>query len=197
MTTAEGARAPVIPLATAPARFDTPIIVIHWTTAALVVGLFATGWGLGLAADGDTARTLLTVHRSIGVTIWALTCVRMGWRLTGSPAPPLPADLPPTARLGARLNELTLYALLAIQPMTGALQTLYRGKPFDLFAWRIPALIPRDKALARALHEVHEWGAWLLAGLILLHAGAALVHALVRRDGVFQHMAPIRRRRPR
>lgn len=197
MTTAEGARALVLLRDTAPTRYDTTTIVIHWTTALLVLGLFASGWGMSLAADGDAARRLLALHRSIGVAVWALTCVRMGWRLAGPPTPELPARLPPLARFAARINEAALYALLLCQPATGALQTLYRGKPFDLFVWQVPALIARDKGLAHRFHEIHERGAWLLAGLVALHAAAALVHALVLRDGVFQHMAPVSRRPPR
>jgi cytochrome b561 len=197
MTTAEGARAPALLSHAAPTRYDTTTIALHWTTALLILALFASGWGMGLATDGEAARRLLTLHRSIGFTVWALTCVRMGWRLSGAPAPELPTRLPLLAKLAARINEAALYGLLLAQPMTGALQTLYRGKPFDLFIWQVPALVARNKDLARALHEVHEWGAWLLAGLVGLHAAAALVHALVLRDGVFQHMAPVRRRRPR
>jgi cytochrome b561 len=197
MTTAEGARTPVIFRDTAPTRYDTATIAIHWATALLVVALFASGWGMSLATDGDAARRLLTLHRSIGVAVWTLTCLRMGWRLTSPPTPELPASLPPLARFAARMNEAALYALLLWQPATGVLQTLYRGRPFDLLLWQVPALLARDKALVHRFHEIHEWGAWLLAGLVAVHAAAALVHALVLRDGVFQHMAPVSRRPPR
>jgi cytochrome b561 len=197
MTTTEGARAPVLFHAAAPTRYDAATIAIHWTTALLVLALFASGWGMGLATDGDAARRLLTVHRSIGIAVWLLTCLRMGWRLTSPPTPELPARLPPLARFAARVNEAALYALLLWQPATGALQTVYRGKPFDLFLWQVSAFLPRDKALVHRFHNIHEWGAWLLAGLVLLHAAAALVHALVLRDGVFQNMAPLSRRPPR
>ena len=194
MTTAEGAPAPAFQPDAVSARYTTPVLVAHWTTALLVLCLFIAGWSLGLAKDADTARRLITVHRSLGVMVWGLTFARMGWRLVGAPAPPLPTSLPPLARLAARLNEYALYGLLLIQPVTGALQTLYRGKPFGLFTSTVPALVARDKELAGLFHGIHEWGAWLLASLIALHACAALVHALVLRDGVFQHMAPIRRK---
>jgi len=197
MTTAEGARTPALLLNVAPTRNDTTTIVIHWTTAVVVLALFASGWGMSLVSDGEAARRLLTLHRSIGVAVWALTCLRVGWRLAGAPNPELPARLPPIARLGARINEATLYALLLLQPATGALQSLYRGKPFDLFLWHVPALLARDKGLAHHWHEIHDRGAWLFVGLVGLHAAAALIHALVLRDGVFQHMAPVSCKRRR
>ena len=74
MTTAAGATAPASQSSAAPARFDTPTIVVHWTSAALVVGLFMTGWSVGLAKDADTARRLITLHRSLGVMVWGLAC---------------------------------------------------------------------------------------------------------------------------
>jgi cytochrome b561 len=38
--------------------------------------------------------------------------------------------------------------------------------------------------------KVHEFGAKALLALVGLHAGAALFHRLVLRDGVLQRMSP-------
>lgn len=197
MTTAEAARTPERQAFEAHSTFDPATIALHWVTVALVLGLFAAGWSIGLAQDGGTAKLLLTVHRSLGVTVWAVTMVRACWRLTGAWAPPLPKSIPPVQRFAARANEYGLYLLLAVQPVTGAAQSLYRGKAFDLFLWQVPAVVARDKTMVHRFHEIHEWGAWGLAALIGLHAAAALFHALVQRDGVMQSMAPMGRRRRR
>ncbi len=50
--------------------------------------------------------------------------------------------------------------------------------------------MPRNADLFIALHEVHENAAWLLAGLISLHAGAALFHHFIREDDVMKSMLP-------
>jgi cytochrome b561 len=93
-------------------------------------------------------------------------------------------------RLAARLSEYGLYLLLLAQPITGAVQSLYRGKPFDLFfVVRVPAVVGRDRAVVHLFHAIHEWGAWTFAAVIGLHAGAALFHRFVLRDGVFESMA--------
>lgn len=195
MTTAEAALTPGLPTAQRRrAPFDRVTIALHWTTVLLVLGLFAVGWSMSLAPDAATAGLLLTIHRTLGVSVWTLTAGRAVWRRTGARLPPFPASMPPIQRLAARLNEYGLYALLLAQPVTGALQSVYRGKAFALFLWQVPTVVGRDKALVHLFHQVHEWGAWALVGLIGMHAGAALLHGLVLRDGVFESMAPIGRR---
>ena len=193
MTTAEAAGAPAIGATGARPPFDAVTIAAHWTTVVLVAGLFGVAFMIGQARDAATAKVLLTVHRSLGVTVWSLTALRLGWRLTGATVPPLPGAMPAIQRLAARLNQWGLYALLLLQPVTGLAQSLFRGRAFDLFIWLVPVLTPRDKALVHLFNQVHEWGAWALAGLIALHAAAGLIHALVLRDGVFDSIWPRRR----
>src|SRR5258705_5961595 len=165
MTTAEAARTPERRALEAHPAFDPATIAMHWITVVLVLGLFAAGWSIGSAKDAGTAKLLLTIHRSLGVTVWAVTAARACWRLTGARAPSLPKSIPQAQRLAARGNEYGLYLLLLVQPVTGAAQSLYRGKAFDLLLWQFPAMVGRDKALGHRFHEIHEWGAWGLAAL--------------------------------
>jgi cytochrome b561 len=190
---------PIAVVAAAPARppFDRVTIACHWTTLIAVLGLFAAALSIDHAPDPATAKLLLTIHRSLGVTVWALTAFRLGWRLTQASLPPFPATMPQAQRLAAKANEYGLYGLLLLQPLTGLAQTLYRGKAFDLFVWHAPALIGRDKAMVKLFEGVHTAGAVALAALVALHAAAALMHLFVVRDGVFESMAPAARRRPR
>lgn len=192
MTTAEAARAAELPRAHP--SFDAATIALHWATVILVAALFAVALTLGQAENGESARTLLTLHRSLGVCVWLLTLLRLAWRLTRARVPALPESLPPIQRLAARLNEAALYALLLVQPLTGMVQSLFRGKAFDLFFWTLPPLVARDKAIVHSFHAIHEWGAWTLAAAIGAHAAAGLLHGLVLRDGVFESMVPNRAR---
>jgi cytochrome b561 len=171
-------------------RFDGVSILFHWTTVLLVTGLFAVAWLRGASEGGASAKALLTLHRSLGVTVWGLTAARLAWRSTFAHLPPFPASMGKPHQWGAKASEYGLYGLLALQPLTGLAQTLYLGRPFELFGQQIPALLPRDKPLMHLFHQVHTWGAWALLGLIGLHATAALIHRLVLRDDVFQAMLP-------
>jgi cytochrome b561 len=171
-------------------RFDEVSIGLHWATAILVAAMFASAWAIGLARDGRTAEGLLTLHRSVGVTLWMLAIARLTWRLRYATRPPLPPGLPALQRRAAGVTEAALYILLLIQPLTGLAQTLTRGKPFQIFLIHAPAMMGRNKPLTGVLHRIHELTAWAFVGLIAVHVGAALFHRLVLKDRVLQSMWP-------
>ena len=173
--------------------FDPVIITLHWATLLGVIGLFTAALMIDRVSDPTMAGGLLTLHRSLGVTVWTLTILRLAWRMMRAKLPPWPDTVKAPQRLAARINEYGLYGLLLVQPITGVLQTLYRGRAFDLLLWRVPALVPRDKAIVHLTAGLHTAGALALAGLVGLHAAAALFHLFVARDGVFESMAPVRR----
>jgi cytochrome b561 len=54
----------------------------------------------------------------------------------------------------------------------------------------LPAILPQSDGLHTLLWNAHFYLAFVFFALILLHAAAGLFHALVRRDGVFDTMAP-------
>jgi cytochrome b561 len=90
----------------------------------------------------------------------------------------------------AKANEYGLYALILVQPITGLGNLLFHGRPFELFIWEVPALLAPNAAIRSLFVEAHEFGAKALIALIGLHAGAALFHRLVLRDGMLQRMLP-------
>jgi cytochrome b561 len=171
--------------------FDPIVITVHWTTAIAVGAMFGLALFMDEAPDLVTPNLLLTLHQSLGMSIWLLTAFRLAWRLTWSKLPAWPDSMSIAQRWAARLNEYGLYGLLLLQPATGLLQTLYRGKAFELWTLTVPPLSHRDKAMVELFAGIHSAGAWVLAGLVGLHAAAALFHLFVRRDGIFQSMAPI------
>jgi len=176
--------------------FDGLTIGLHWGTVLLVLALFTSAWLHALAEARQSAFTpvLLQIHRSVGVTIWVVTALRLAWRLTNASMPPFPAQMIKLHRAAIKLSEYGLYALLLAQPVTGLLTTLFGGRPFALFFWQFSPLIARDDMLRAAFHFSHELGAWALAALAVSHAIAALFHHFVLRDDVLKRMAPVIRR---
>jgi len=183
------------PPARARPPFDTLTITLHWTTLLIVLALFGSALLYHQVEARSWAPPLLQAHRSLGVTIWTLTVFRLFWRVTGARFPAFPVSMTPLHQLVARLSEYGLYALLLIQPATGLAQTIWRGRPFELFGWNIPQLAARDLPLVGIFHAVHKMGAWCLFGLVGLHAAAGLVHHFILRDDVLEAMAPVFRRR--
>jgi cytochrome b561 len=78
-------------------RFDSLTIGLHWTTVALIAGMFASAWLL-LASDREHAAMLLIVHRSLGVVTWAVALVRLAWRFSFAYLPPFPGTMPRAQR---------------------------------------------------------------------------------------------------
>jgi cytochrome b561 len=171
--------------------FDSVTIAFHWATVLIVLAMFATAWLHARSHDAELKAILLQTHRSMGLTIWAMTVSRLVWRLTHAKLPPFASGMTRIHRAIVQISEYGLYALLLIQPMTGLGDTIFRGRGFAIFLWQIPPLIPTDAALRDAFQLAHQIGACTFGALVMGHAAAALFHHFVLRDDVLQCMAPI------
>jgi cytochrome b561 len=56
---------------------------------------------------------------------------------------------------------------------------------------QIPALLPQSDHLHTLLWNAHFYLGFAFFALVLLHVAAALFHALIRRDGVFETISPL------
>lgn len=163
-------------------RYGLIGILLHWSTALLVVVLFALGlWMSGLDLFSPWYRRAPALHQGLGVLLALLVLLRLVWRSLSPPPAPL-ASHGPRLRLAARLAHGLLYAGLLALVLSGYLLSTAEGRPVEVFGlFSLPVLItpwPGQRLLAAALHQ---WLAWGLIGLALLHALAALTHHL--RDG--------------
>jgi len=170
--------------------FDRTTRLMHWLTAGLMLLVFVLAFSIDRAASRGSHTVLLQLHRSVGLTIWALTLVRLVWRHFAK-YPDWPSDMPPAMRLAAKASEYALYALLLAQPILGLLQTSAHGDHVDLFLLgQLPALIGKNRPLAQQLLTVHKSIGFSLLGLITLHVSAALFHHLWRHDDTLTAMLP-------
>jgi cytochrome b561 len=120
-----------------------------------------------------------------------LALIRLGVRARYG-APPLPADMPEPMKLAAQLSHYALYALMIGMPLIGWAMLSAGAYPVVLYGnIRLPAILPQSDALHTLLWNAHFYLAFAFFALVLLHLAAALFHALVRRDGVFESMAPV------
>jgi cytochrome b561 len=170
--------------------FDRTTRLMHWLTAGLMLLVFVLAFSIDRAPSRASHTVFLQLHRSVGITIWALTLVRLIWRHFAK-YPDWPSDMPGTMRVAAKASEYALYALLLAQPILGILQTSAHGDHVDLFFLRqLPALIEKNRPLAQQLLTVHKSIGFLLLSLITLHVSAALFHHLWRRDDTLTAMLP-------
>ncbi|MEJ1976346.1 MAG: cytochrome b/b6 domain-containing protein [Acetobacteraceae bacterium] len=120
-----------------------------------------------------------------------LALIRLAVRLRYG-APALPADLPEPMKLAAHLSHYVFYILMIGLPLIGWGMLSAAAYPVVLFPGvHLPAILPLSDSVHTLLWNAHFYLAFALFALILLHVAAALFHALVRRDGVFEAMASV------
>ena len=168
-------------------------IALHWTIAALILGNIAGA----LVAErlGDRAEAVIfSVHKSVGLTVLALSVFRLGWRV-GHGFPRLPGDTPGWDAALARSTHVAFYFLMIAVPLAGWAMVSAGPRPLHWFwLFDVPKL-PVSQALAGRAHDAHETLAFATLALAALHVAGALKHHLVNRDDVLVRMLPLVRRR--
>jgi cytochrome b561 len=149
---------------------------------------------IGVGMVSTVAReylTLVDIHKPLGILILILALIRLVVRLRYG-APALPIDLPEPMKLAAYLSHYALYALMIAMPLIG--WAMLSAAEFPVVLWPgvwLPRIAPQSASLHTVLWNAHFYLAFLFFALILMHLAAALFHALIRRDGVFDSMGPL------
>jgi cytochrome b561 len=175
---------------TAPARFNRPARLLHWVMAALILAMLLIG--VAMVTSLADYHALVALHRPLGILILMLAVLRLAnrWR---RPSPPLPEDLPAWQRRAAHGSHVLLYGLMLALPLVGWAMLSAARYPVVLAGPVVlPPILPQSPILYAALRQLHTVLAYGLFGVILAHLGAALMHGLIRRDGVLASMAPWR-----
>jgi cytochrome b561 len=89
--------------------FDPTTRLLHWLTAGLMLLVFILAFSIDHAKSNTSFMDVLQLHRSFGITVWAVTVVRLAWRQFAR-FPNWPADMPRPMRLAAQGSEYMLYA---------------------------------------------------------------------------------------
>jgi cytochrome b561 len=162
--------------------------LLHWAMAACILAMFFIGVGM-VSTVMPKYVALLATHKTLGFAILVLALIRLAVRVR-SGAPALPRDLPMPMKLAAQLSHYALYALMIAMPLIGWAMLSAAAYPVVLYGnIRLPAILPQSDYLHTLLWGAHFYLAFAFFALVLMHIAAALFHALVRRDGVFQSMA--------
>jgi len=173
-----------------PRRWGAIAQLLHWLIVLFIVAQFTLATLFEQLPAGAKKLTLLSRHKSIGITILVLALVRLAWRWS-NPTPTLPDTLKPYERTLARLTHALLYVLLFAVPLSGWLMSSARGFPVSWFGFlQLPDLVPKNKVLYEALVTTHGILAWTLGIVATVHLVAALKHHFVLKDDVLRRMLP-------
>ncbi|MFC5066873.1 cytochrome b [Flaviflagellibacter deserti] len=164
--------------------------VLHWLMALMILAMLFIGVAM-VASVGDYHR-LVSIHRVLGVAILALVIVRIVNRRL-NPPPALPPTLSRLQHVAAQASHILLYGLMVALPLVGWGMLSAANYPVAMFGpFVLPPILPHDPMLYAALRSIHTVLAYLLFATVLAHLGAALLHGLILRDGVFGSMMPWR-----
>jgi cytochrome b561 len=171
-------------------RFTAQQRALHWLMAVCILAMLFIGVGM-VSTVTPKYLALVSIHKPLGIAILLLALLRLGLRLRYG-APPLPADLPAPMKLAAAASHVAFYILMIGMPLIGWGMLSAAAYPVVLFGGvQLPAILPQSDALHTLLWNAHVFFAFLFFALVLLHVAAALFHAWIRRDGVFEAMAPV------
>jgi cytochrome b561 len=162
--------------------------LMHWLVAVMILGSIAAGLIMVNLKPGDLQNQLYSTHKAFGIVILALVAVRVLYRLINGAPPPEPS-LSPLKRFVSQATHYALYALLIAMPILGWAGTSAFGAPVPIFGlFDMPPLLAKDQELAKQIFQWHEFGAYAMAALVIIHAGAALHHHFVLKDNVLRRM---------
>lgn len=159
--------------------YNAAQIALHWVIVAMVFFQIAFGEAMVEATDAaeESGRIsasdalLASAHYWVGIGVLVLVALRLGLRLTaGAPEPAQGA----TSLIGraAKAMHIAFYAMLVATPVLGLLTVYVDGE----------------------LGDIHQLAKPIFIVLVVLHAGAALVHQFVLRDGTLVRMLVPERR---
>lgn len=182
-------------------RYTTVAIVLHWAIAAAILFQLVGGkWmvSAGAAATGSVF-TVFQVHKTVGLTILALTLARIIWRLA-NPAPALPNGMSRFERFAASIAHLGFYAFLIAVPLSGWAMAsvsptgvptfflLLDSLPFAHLPLLADAGLTERHTAEAFLKSVHYYLALAMGLLIVLHVAAALKHQFIAKDNLIARM---------
>ena len=162
-------------------QYGSVAIAIHWSSATAVV--LALAAGLVLAHSAVVPVPLLLAHIALGLTVFALTLLRILWWWVADKHPEAPHDQPRWQQLAAKAVHTLLYVILILMGtsgimtlvLSGAIPALLSGSPLPDFTTLVPRI-------------AHGIMSKLLLILLAGHIGAALYHQFIRRDHLLARM---------
>ncbi|WP_158964702.1 cytochrome b/b6 domain-containing protein [Chachezhania sediminis] len=189
-----------MPLTNTATQWGSVTKILHWLTALLILtvlplGLIAENLAEGIRAGTATqarvalTATLFSLHKTLGLTLFAVALFRIAWALTQTRPGLLNADHRVEAFM-AEFIHFALYGALVITPLSGWI-THAATQGFAPIWWpfgqNLP-FVPKSDAVAHVAGAVHYVAQWTLIGALVLHVAGAIKHHVIDRDATLRRM---------
>lgn len=161
----------------------------HWITAILILGLFALGvWMRTLGYYDAWYQTAPHWHKQLGILLLLLMSLRLIWRLMNPPPEPLTHHKPWEVKI-AHITHGVLYVGVFLIIFSGYLIATADNRGIDMLGWfTMPVLFTPFEGQEDIAGNIHEWGAYLLMGVVALHVLGALKHHFIDKDSTLKRM---------
>ncbi len=183
--------------------------VLHWLIAIGIFFMFALGWYMSdlpkeapkqmayylfdlviytwnLAEEISPRTFYYNLHKSIGVTIFALILIRILWRITHKP-PTLLASYKEIERKIASSAHHLLYLLMVVLPVSGIIMAVYSKYGIKWFGMDFIGGLD-NKPLRELFKSVHEIIGLIILAVIIVHILGALKHKFIDKDETLSRM---------
>ncbi len=170
-------------------KFGSLSKTLHWVVAFSMIGMFCLGyWMRGLDYYNAWYLKAPHIHESIGLLLCIVIIFFLFWRLNNEN--PDDSDLKPLERLGGKIMKISLYIMMFSIFITGYLISSAGDNSIDVFNWfTVPASldINQNKVL---VGQLHQYFAYFIMTLTLVHLGAALKHHFVDNNDILKRIIP-------
>lgn len=167
-------------------RHHPVIRVLHWAVAFMVVAALAMStFVMARIPDQDPEKLAASLrHMSVGLLICLATLARLFFRRKTKRLPVLSSGMAWADALAAIVHR-SLDVLVLTMVVSGIVMAIMS---------RLPWIAVQGGAFPAGLndmtaHTIHVVVANVLAGILVLHAGGALFHQFILRDGLLSRMS--------
>lgn len=191
-------------------RYTKTAVILHWLIAITIFSMFALGWymtDLPKEAPKQMAYDLFNwgvytwqltepttprsfyfnLHKSLGITLFALIILRILWRISHKP-PAILATHKAWERNLALASHHILYLLMVALPVSGIIMATYSKYGIKWFG--VPFIKGLDNTPMRKIFvSVHEVIGIVILVVIALHIAGALKHRFIDKDDTLKRMS--------
>lgn len=167
-------------------HYGSVAATLHWLTALLIIALLISGIVAEDMQNSADKAQILSIHAPMAILVLILTLLRIFWWWLADNKPAPVKGQSKRQEKAARYVHILFYILIigmcasgiGMMVLSGAGDIIYNNAPRDLpdfndFTPRLP----------------HGIGAKLMILLLIGHAGAALYHQFIKKDGVLSRMS--------
>ncbi len=190
-------------------RYTKTAKILHWLIAIAIFGMFALGWYMSelpkegpkqmaydlfdlgiytwtLSEEASPRTFYFNLHKSIGITIFALIVIRIFWRITHKAPAMLASYKAWETKLASGVHRL-LYVLMVALPLSGLVMAVASKYGVKWFGFEFIGGLD-NTPLREVFKEAHEIIGVVILLIIILHILGALKHKFIDKDETLDRM---------